>query len=61
MALCDGDPGADLPLTTVTVLEGTPNARAHSFSYWVAVDEYARIQALIDDFLGTYFSGFSLY
>jgi hypothetical protein len=61
MTLCDGDPELDVPATTITMLNGMPDARAHSFSYWVAGQKYGSIQALIENFLGTYFPGFSLY
>jgi hypothetical protein len=61
LAICDGDAVTDMPLTTVTLLGGAPDAGSHTFSYWVPADEYAPIQQLIDDFLATYFRGFSLY
>ena len=59
--LCDGPEGADLPVTTLTLLDGQPNALAHTFSYWAASGPYAGVQAVIDTFLAQNFQGFSLY
>jgi hypothetical protein len=61
-ALCDQSVvTSDVPLTTLTVLGDGTDVRAHSFSYWSAEAEYAAVQATIDDFLATHFSGFSVY
>ena len=45
---------ADIPLTTVTVLKGSTNARAHTFSYWIGVGEYAQLASVIADFQAKY-------
>jgi hypothetical protein len=45
---------SDVPLTTVTVLKGDTNARAHTFSYWLAIDDYAAVGQVLDDFRRTY-------
>jgi hypothetical protein len=51
----------DAPLTTLTVLGGSTDAQSHTFSYWGSEGTYAKVQAVIDDFLATHFPGFSLY
>ena len=57
--LCDQSLAvADIPLTTITVINEGPTTRAHSFSYWVGSDEYAEVHALVQDFINTTFPGF---
>ena len=58
--LCDQTNVTDMPLTTLTMFVGNTDAQAHSFSYWVASDGSAAIQAEIDKFLATHFPGFSV-
>ncbi|MEM9799056.1 MAG: hypothetical protein AAGA20_01955 [Planctomycetota bacterium] len=51
-ALCDQVPIVlDSPLTTVTVFRGGQDARAHTFSYWIASDEYTQVDTAIMGFL----------
>ena len=45
---------ADVPLTTVTVFKGATNSRAHTFSYWIGVGEYAQLASVIADFQAKY-------
>lgn len=47
----------DVPLTTVTVLRGGPQAQAHTFSYWIPSGPYALVQERIDAALALYFPG----
>ena len=50
--LCDAQVFAtDVPLHTLTMLGGTQDAKAHTFSWWIAEDEYAPIDALLEGFL----------
>jgi hypothetical protein len=58
--LCDQAYVTDMPLTTLTMFEGNTDAQAHTFSYWVAENAYAGVQAEIDHFLATHFPGFSV-
>ena len=58
--LCDQKQVTDTPLTTLTMFVGSTDAQAHTFSYWVASNGYAAIQAEIDDFLATHFPGFAV-
>jgi hypothetical protein len=51
---------ADMPLTTLTMFVGSTEAQAHTFSYWVANNGYAAVQAAIDGFLATHFPGFAV-
>ena len=48
---------SDVPLTTVTVFRGDTNAKAHTFSYWLGIDQYAKIAQVIDDFYNAYVGG----
>ena len=41
----------DVPLNTLTVFNGTTDAQAHTFSYWLANGNYAPVQAAIDAFI----------
>jgi hypothetical protein len=58
--LCDQTNATDMPLTTLTMFVGNTDAQAHTFSYWVANNGYAAIQAEIDDLLATHFPGFAV-
>ena len=58
--LCDQTNVTDMPLTTLTMFVGNTDAQAHTFSFWVANNGYAAVQAEIDDFLATHFPGFSV-
>jgi len=58
--LCDQKQVTDMPLTTLTMFVGSTDAQAHTFSYWVANNGYAAVQAEIDDFLATHFPGFAV-
>lgn len=56
-ALCDDARGVtDVPLRTVTLLRGAQDARAHTFSYWLADGEYAQVDALIEGFIAEHFA-----
>ncbi len=41
----------DVPLHTLTMMQGAQDARAHTFSYWVGDGEYAVIDALLEEFI----------
>lgn len=41
----------DIPMTTVTLFDGTTDARAHSFSYWLPTGDYEEVQQTIDLFI----------
>ena len=49
---------ADVPLSTVTVLRGIDDQKAHVFSFWVGTNEYAPVQASLTLFVSTHFPGF---
>lgn len=48
---------SDVPLNTLTVLDGGADAKAHTFSYWLTSGDYAPIGAALDKFLSTNFPG----
>lgn len=45
----------DVPLHTLTMLDGTPDAVAHTFSYWLGDGGYAPVDALLENFIATQF------
>lgn len=49
---------ADVPLTTVTVLQGETTALAHTYSYYLLGDAYAPASKVIGDFIESTFPGF---
>jgi len=57
--LCDQKQIAvDVPLSTLTVLRGQTDARAHSFSYWTATGAHAAAGTAIAQFIAATFPGF---
>ena len=60
MTLCDQAYVTDMPLTTLTMFEGSTEAQAHTFSYWEANGGYAAVEAEINGFLTTHFPGFTV-
>lgn len=58
-SLCDMNAQVmDVPLNTVTIFDGRTDADAHTYSYWIAIDEYAGVGALISNFIATHFPDF---
>jgi len=57
--MCDGKfiPVPDTPITTVTVMRGTTDARSHTFSYFAPNAGQLAISILVNDFLTTHFPG----
>jgi len=57
--LCD-DPRlvTDVPLHTLTLLDGAQDGRTHTFSYWIGDGNYARVDALLEKFINEQFPGF---
>jgi len=51
---------ADIPLTTVTVFQGTTDARAHTYSYFFPVKGHAVVDQIIGDFIDAHFGGNSV-
>jgi len=49
--------GNDTPLMTVTILRGATEARAHTYSYYVASGAYGVVQGIIDAFIAEHFPG----
>lgn len=49
---------SDVPLNTLTVLEGDTDARSHTFSYWLPIEQYAQVGQVIDGFIQSTFPGF---
>ncbi len=54
--LCD-DPQVvtDVPLHTLTLLNGAQDATAHSYSYWVGDGDYAAVDTLLANFIAEQF------
>jgi len=59
MSLCD-DPavGQDIPLKTLTLLRGTTDAPAHTFSWYDSHGPYMAIEQAVNDFIAKHFPGF---
>lgn len=49
---------SDVPLNTLTVLEGKEVAASRTFSWWVGIGEYSGVQRVINDFIQAHFPGF---
>ena len=49
---------ADLPLSTLTVLQGKQQALSRTFSYWAATNQYAAVSSVINGFKTSTFPGF---
>jgi hypothetical protein len=47
----------DVPLHTLTLLKGGPDARAHTFSWWVPEGSELAIEQLLGQFLADNFPG----
>jgi hypothetical protein len=47
-------PTPDLPLTTVTFLNGSTNSPSHSFSYTAPIGSYSTISTVVNDFISDY-------
>jgi hypothetical protein len=45
----------DVPLRTLTLMRGTQDARAHTFSYWLGDEDYAMVDALLENFISQQF------
>ena len=45
----------DVPLHTLTMLQGTQDSKAHTFSYWLGDGEFAAVDALLEDFIVEHF------
>ncbi len=55
-ALCDDTQiVTDVPLHTLTLLNGVENPTAHTFSYWVGDGDYATVDALLANFIAEQF------
>jgi hypothetical protein len=49
----------DVPLRTVTFFKRPgPNAKSHTFNYYLAFDSWAGVHLVIDDFISQWFPGF---
>jgi hypothetical protein len=46
----------DVPLHTLTILDGRPNSNAHTFSYWAGVGNFTHVATVLDNFIEAYFS-----
>jgi len=46
----------DVPLHTVTLMNGVQDAWGHSFSYWIGDGTYAAIDAVLENFLAEHFN-----
>ena len=46
---------SDVPLQTVTVMRGFTNQNAHSFSYYLPINQYATVGEVIGNFIGANF------
>ncbi|TDJ79880.1 MAG: hypothetical protein E2O39_00215 [Planctomycetota bacterium] len=58
-SLCDMDAQVtDVPLNTVTIFDGRTDSNAHTYSYWIAIDEYAGVGTLLSNFIATHFPDF---
>lgn len=59
-SLCDmdGPQVMDVPLNTVTIFDGRTDADAHTYSYWIAINEYAGVGAVISSFIAMHFPDF---
>jgi hypothetical protein len=59
MTLCD-EPNlvVDVPLKTLTLLRGTTDAPAHTFSWYDTVGPYQAIEQAMNDFIAKHFPGF---
>jgi len=56
MTLCDDVRRVtDVPLHTMTMMEGAQDAKAHTFSYWLGDGEYAAVDALLEEFVAEQF------
>lgn len=49
---------SDIPLNTLTVLQGKELALSRTFSWWVGIGGYAGVQQVVNDFVQTHFPGF---
>ena len=59
MTLCDEQNFVtDTPLKTLTLLRGTTDAPAHTFSWYDTVGPYQAIEQAMNDFVATHFPGF---
>ncbi len=55
-SLCDiPTPVSDVPLNTVTVLSGGTDARAHTFSFFLAIKQHGAVKTLLETFIATHF------
>ncbi|MEO6710157.1 MAG: hypothetical protein ABI054_11970 [Planctomycetota bacterium] len=48
----------DVPLRTLTMMGGSQDSRAHTFSYWTPEPEYAAVDAELETFIAEQFPGF---
>ena len=49
---------SDVPLNTLTVLDGKEVAVARTFSWWLGIGEYSGVQRVINEFVQANFPGF---
>ena len=55
MACDDTRQFMDVPLHTVTLMNGVQDAWGHSFSYWIGDGNYAVIDSVLENFLAEHF------
>ena len=49
---------ADIPLKTLTILEGKELALSRTFSYWDGIDQYGAVATVLNEFITDTFPGF---
>lgn len=47
----------DVPMRTLTMLDGSPDGSAHTFSWWLPIDEFRDVEVLLDAAIAEHFPG----
>lgn len=47
----------DVPMRTLTMLDGSPDGAAHTFSWWLPTDEFRDVEGLLDAAISEHFPG----